>query len=146
MPDDKVDIGYGIKFERSSDGTDTEGSFVPCGTIESLTPPEITRDTVEITHNESAGGYREFIGGLLDAGEVSLSQHFKPGDATEMAALAADLNNAEPNYYRIVFKGGTKWTFKALLSSYSADSSTADKMMAETAYKLSGQPDFLVVA
>lgn len=143
MADDKAAIGHGIKFERSSDGTNVPATFVSCGTIEGVKPPSLSRDAVDKTHNESVGGWREFFGGLRDGGEVSMNQQFMPGSAAEMDGLMADFNSDDPNFYRLVFKDGTIWMFQALLTAYEADTSNADKMMADSTYKVTGKPSFV---
>ena len=38
---------------------------------------ELSADTLDITTLDSEGGYREFVGGFKDAGEVSLSGYLK---------------------------------------------------------------------
>lgn len=67
-------IGQGTLLQHSTDG-------VAYTTIAKLT--EIgefgmgTGDDIDVTHHESTDGYREFIRGLVDAGEVSFSGNWE---------------------------------------------------------------------
>lgn len=42
-------------------------------------------ETIDVTHLASTGGYREFVSGLRDGGEITLRGNFYPGDAPQMA-------------------------------------------------------------
>lgn len=42
-------------------------------------------ETIDVTTHGSASGYREFIGGLRDGGELTLKGNFYPGNAPQIA-------------------------------------------------------------
>lgn len=56
--------------------------FTAVAEITDISPPSMGRDLIEVTHHASPGGYREFISGLRDGGEVSLEANWLPTDAT----------------------------------------------------------------
>lgn len=105
-------------------------------------PPSISRDPVEVTHTESPEGYREFIGGLKDAGEASIDLHFDPAHSTT-AEFFADIGRNEPSFYKIVFPDGTEWGFPALATGYEPGAPLDDKMTATFTVKLTGKPGFV---
>jgi len=45
---------------------------VPVGNLSSIGGLELSADTIDVTTLDSTGGYREFIAGFKDAGEVAL--------------------------------------------------------------------------
>ena len=46
--------------------------------LTSINGLELSADTIDVTTLDSDGGYREFIGGFKDAGEVSLEGFLNP--------------------------------------------------------------------
>lgn len=134
--------GKGAKFWLH-DGA-SPGVLVQVTEVVSLTPPTPTRDTIDTTNHDSAGDYREFIGSLLDAGEVSCTVHWLPGSAGDLAltaalgsaytrAFALDVNapGATPTQKRISGVG--------LVTAYApADIVIDDKMTATLTIKVSG--------
>ena len=134
-------IGHGSAFHRSSDGT-SAGTFSSVGACRDINPPTLARDAVESTDNESEDGFREYIGGLKDAGEVSFEITFDPASA-ETTAFMLDYTTATPGYYKIVFPDASEWGFAGLLTSYAPVAAMADKMTANVTYKLSGKPGWL---
>ena len=55
----------GIDFKRL-----VAGVYVTMGDVRSLSGPSMTRAAIDNTHSTSPAGWREFIGGLRDGGEV----------------------------------------------------------------------------
>jgi len=56
--------------------------FTAVAEITDLTPPNMARDSIEVTGYSSTSGYREFIAGWRDGGEVSLTANWLPTNAT----------------------------------------------------------------
>jgi predicted secreted protein len=44
--------------------------------------PNMSRDAIDVTWNDGSDGYREFLPGWRDGGEVSISANWLPGVAT----------------------------------------------------------------
>jgi hypothetical protein len=62
-------IPYGGKVERSDDGT-TAWEAIP--EVKGLAIPTVTKEYPEVTNLDSPDGYREYIPGLKDAGEITI--------------------------------------------------------------------------
>lgn len=80
MPDTPR-TGMGAELQRS-DGS-SPPNFVSVLGIKSISGPSISRETHDTTDMQS-GTYRNFIGGLVDGGEVSFDANFLPREATQM--------------------------------------------------------------
>lgn len=70
------------------DSTIATPALVKLGELYSVTPPAQARDTIDTTHHESSGDYREFISSLIDAGEAQFTLAHDPNSATDV--LLAD--------------------------------------------------------
>ncbi len=66
----KQRIVYGTKNEWSGDGGTT---YTDIAEVKSLVIPEISVEYLDATNTDSTGGFREFIAGLNDAGEISIT-------------------------------------------------------------------------
>ena len=63
--------GIGAIFQRWSGS-----SWVAFAEVNSITPPNPTRETIDVTSLDSSDGYKEFIASIRDGGTVSLSMNF----------------------------------------------------------------------
>jgi hypothetical protein len=73
------DIGYGTLLRCGADSAAVTAT-VNLGGVKNIVPPSFTRDAVEVTHNASPGMVREFIGGLIDQGDLSGELIWDPVD------------------------------------------------------------------
>jgi hypothetical protein len=81
------DIGYGCEVWVGATAAATTAT-VKLLLITSHTPPEVTRDEVEVTNEDSGAYMKEFIPGLTDPGEFQFGGNYVPNNATETALLA----------------------------------------------------------
>lgn len=131
-------IGYGTTFAIQS-GSPLD--YVTIAEVTNITPPNLARDAVDATHTASEEGWREFIPGLKDAGEVSIELNFVPG--SESTALLMEAFNADdPVSCKITFPDSpaTEWTFAAIMTGFETEAPVDDKLTATATFKLSGKP------
>jgi predicted secreted protein len=78
--------------------------FTAVAEITELKPPNMSRDNIEVTTHSSSDGYREFIPGLRDGGEVSGVANWLPTNAThdEDTGILETFNDDELHNWRIV--------------------------------------------
>ncbi|GHF73915.1 phage tail tube protein [Streptomyces thermodiastaticus] len=127
---------YGIALERG-DGQSTE-TFAAIANVTSVKGPEIERETYDVTAHDSPDGWREFIGGLKDGGDVTLTVNYDP---REHDTLIADYADADPRNYKLVFPQGLgTWQLKLILTKFSQEAPVDDKLSAEITFKVSGKP------
>ena len=129
-----ANIGHGALF--GIEGV-TPGTYVTVAEVVSITPPGMTRDSVEATHLTSPDKWKEFIAGLKDAGEASFTMNFVPS-ATDAVYLAF---NADSGKYQITFPNGVMMRFAGFFTGYTPPELTPDgKMEASATIKPTGAP------
>jgi predicted secreted protein len=129
--------GVGASFKRG-DGTSSE-SFVAIAEVNSIEGPSMSADTIDVTSLDSIGGYREFITGFRDGGEVTLEMNFtRDGYIIMLTDFEAGLNVN----YQIVLPdtGATTFDFAGLVTALSMSVPTDDKVTASVTIKVDGQP------
>lgn len=93
-------FAQGAQLQIGDGGSPETFATIPgCGTFSG---PGKTRDTVDTTSHSSTGGYREFITGLRDGGEISCDVNWLFDDPAQNAlddAFASD----EPVNFRMVY-------------------------------------------
>ncbi|MCB2130808.1 MAG: hypothetical protein KDE03_17515 [Rhodobacteraceae bacterium] len=106
-------IAYGATVERSTDGS-TWADIPEC---KGIAIPVVTTEYQEVTSLDSPNGFREYIKGLKDAGEVTVPMGYT---ADGYEAMVADQEAADSIYYRVTLKkqpsqttSGDKFEFRA---------------------------------
>lgn len=92
-------IGWGASFELHN-GT----ILTPLVGVFEMTLPNEQADDVEITSFASAGRKREYIRGLVETGEGTISMNYVPGSATDLLLTAAK-DAGDTRTYKIVIPG-----------------------------------------
>jgi len=125
--------GVGTKFRRW-DGT----NWVDIAEINSITGPNKTRDTIDVTSLDSTGGYREFIGGFRDGGTVTLPMNFTRDTYDTMNT---DFEDDTLQNYEIFLPDveGTSFEFEALVTELGLGIPADDKVTADVTLKVSGK-------
>lgn len=134
-------IGHGTTLGIAAVDT-PEGPYTLLGEITSVTPPPIQRDIIDATHMDSPEGWREFIAGLKDGGEMSVDLNFVPGSATDDLLVAMQAED-DKRPMQITFPNGAVWEFEAFCTGYEPSAPVDDKMTATATFKVSGKPDFI---
>lgn len=139
MADNRPSIGYGAKFHVHDDSS--PGAFVEVGYITNISGPGMSRDAVDVTNSNSPNGYREFIGGLRDGGELSFDIVFVPNSAG-ITALLAEYDRDQASNCKITLPGATAyaWTFDGICTGFEPAAPMDDKMTASVTFKVSGKP------
>lgn len=128
-------IGYGSLFKvRTSTGPDV---YTTMGEQASVTPPGVSVDSIDATHELSPNAWREFIPGLKDGGEISADLHYVPVGTTE-AALYGMVGTTQ--VCRNVFPSGAYVDYSAFITSMEPDTPIDDKMVMSMTWKLTGEP------
>ncbi|GHH68436.1 putative secreted protein [Streptomyces umbrinus] len=127
---------FGTQLQRG-DGAPGE-TFSPIANVTDITPPGIERETYDVTAHDSLEGWREFIGGLKDGGEVEIEVNYDP---REHDGLVADFADALPRNYKVVWPGALgNWAFGAILTNFEPEAPHDDKLAASLTFKVSGKP------
>jgi predicted secreted protein len=120
---------------------DADPDYQNIGEINDLQPPSPTKETVDTTHMGSTGGYREFISGLKDGGEVTFNMNFSYADYLVFKNNFED--DLQPRKYRVQFPDDainkTTWYFSAVVTDIPVTAPTGDKVTADITLKISGK-------
>lgn len=133
-------IGHGSSFSHGDGGSPEV--FTAFAEVVNITPPAFVRDVVDATHMASPEKWREFVGGLRDPGEVSITMNFIPGGPGQDAVLAGFTADAVGNY-RVSYPNGEVWNFAAWCVGFAPEDPLDGKMAATARFKLSGKPLFV---
>ena len=102
-------------------------------------------DDIEVTNHSRDDGFKEFIQGLRDAGEVTIEGNFLSGDAGQASLLA--------DYYTGVTRTGlitypntdaSTWTFTAYVKSFTPSTPIGDKIGFTATVRITGKATFAV--
>lgn len=90
-------IAYGATVERSQDNV----TFSEIPECKGIAIPVVTTEYQEVTSLDSPNGFREYIKGLKDAGEVTVPMGYT---ANGYELMLSDQNAADSVYYRVTMK------------------------------------------
>lgn len=130
---------FGTLFLRGDGETPEE--FEPVGEATDISGPEMERDTLEVTSHQSPGGFREWVGGLKDGGEVSFEVRYDPEIHNP---LQVDFEDPQPRNYRIQLPDvpGGMWEFQGFITNMGLSFPLEDAMACSFTFKVTGMPVF----
>lgn len=131
-------LGFGTLFQTSDGGSPSVWSTVAEVTM--ITPPNPSRDNIDLSHENGPDEWRENMPGLKSPGEVKLEFNFIPGGAS-YSDLFAELDDKDIRRRRIVFPTGEVMGFSAFLTALEADAPLNAQMKATATFQLSGAVD-----
>ena len=128
--------GVGTTFKRG-DGTSNE-AFTAIAEVNSITGPNKSRGTIDVTTLDSTNGYREFIASFRDAGEVTLNMNFTRDGYDDMND---DFESDDTVNYQIVFSdtGATTFDFAGLVTAIGVAVPMDDKVTMDVTIKIDGE-------
>lgn len=128
---------------KMGDGGTSE-SFTTIAEVSDIKGPKLSLDAIDVTNHSSTEAWREFVGGLLDAGEVSLSINFMPTETTHdpSTGIISKLTDRGKHNFQMVFPDddATTWSFTALVTAFESSEPIDDKLAADITLKITGKP------
>jgi predicted secreted protein len=132
---------------QAGDGASPE-VFTTIAEILSIGGPSMSFGEVDVTNMDSTGSFREFIGGLGDAGKIEFTANYIVTHATQDSGtglwarfLAKTVSN-----YRVVFTqfgGSPRMNLNGYIDSLEVDASDpASQLKLKGSIRLSGAPTF----
>lgn len=118
---------------------------VPIADLTSIGEIGVESEEIDVTTLDSSGGYKEFIAGQKDAGEVSLAGFVKSeANMEDMLALAEAQTVTD---WSITFVSGSVWTFSGFVKMWKEAESTVDGVRGFSgSIRISGAPTYTPVA
>ena len=128
--------GVGASFQRENDSS--SGVYTPIAEVTNITGPGMTRDTIDVTNLDSIGGYREFIAGFRDGGEMVLTMNFTV-NGYEQTHL--DFANDNTINYQLVLPDAGAYTlgFAGLVTAMPLTVPTDTQIMMDVTIKITGE-------
>jgi len=126
--------GVGTQFRRWNTST---GQWDSIAEINSISGPNMSRETIDVTSLDSTGGYREFIAGFRDPGTVELEMNFtRSGYET----MKDDFESDTRQNYEIVLPDSDTTTleFEGLVTELPLDIPNDDKVTVSVTIQISG--------
>jgi len=108
-----------VKTKSGSEATDTT-----IADLTSIGRIGIESDEIDVTTLDSLDGYKEYIAGFKDAGEVSLSGIIKSETATVAMIALADSQAEEE--WTITSPDGSTWEFDGFVKMFEEGEATVD--------------------
>jgi predicted secreted protein len=107
--------------------------------VRSISGPGLSLDTIDVTSHDSTGGWREFIAGLIDAGEVTAELIFDPDHASHVS-LRTDLVARAATSYSVTFTDTTPqvWSASAFVTGLSPTAEVDGALVATATLKFTG--------
>jgi len=90
-------ISYGATVKRSTDGV----TYTAIPEVKGVAIPQVEQEYPEVTNMDSPNGYREFIKGLKDAGEIEVPAGYTHAGFTQQLA---DSQAADAIYYEVTLR------------------------------------------
>ncbi|TGE31329.1 phage tail tube protein [Desulfosporosinus sp. Sb-LF] len=123
-------------------GTTLKQGSVLIGSLTKIKPPEKSADSHDVTTLDVTDGYKRFIPGMKDGGEVTVSGFFDPDDAGQLAMETA-VDAGTTDSYVITFPAtfGATFTFSAFITKFTVGEVNLDDPLSfELTLKVSGKP------
>ena len=125
--------GFGASFQRYNGST-----YDAIAKVFGLSGPNLSRDTIEVTTQDSTNRWREYIGGLRDGGEVTFSVNFTRAG---YFILKNDFENDAAVLYKVVLPdaNSTELLFSGLITELPLEAPEDDRIVVNVTVKVSGQ-------
>lgn len=137
-------IGLGTELQVGDGGSPE--TFAPIARLTSIGEISMDADDVDVTAYDSPDGFREYIRGLVDAGEIPFTGIWT-ADATQQAAFTDILGGpgqANKNY-KVVFPGSLgEFACSGYIKSVGLNPQLDNRIEFSGTIKVSGKPTFTV--
>lgn len=111
------------------------------GGLSSIGGVEVSAETTDVTALDNATGYKEYLGGFKDGGEVPLEGFLDGADQGQEQMYAA-LEDQQEHSFSIVFPEaiGKTWSFKGIVTKFATSAAVGDAVKFSASVKVSGKP------
>ena len=119
----------------------TGNTDVAVGGLKSISGIDVNADEVEVTDMGNTDGYREYLPGFKDGGEVPVSGYMD-GEDDGQDRMYELLESGDVVDCKIQFpaKIGKTWSFKAGVTKFTTSADVDDAITFEATLKVSGKP------
>ena len=119
----------------------TANTFTNTAKIKDFSAPEESTDTSEDAYIDEVSGYKDFVAGMKDPGEISLTLKWDEAD-TGQIVLNTAFEGDGAVYGQIVFTDGNKFTYKGVVTGRGIEVPKNETITRTYKIKLSGKPSW----
>ena len=130
-------FAHGTLLQRG-DGESVE-TFTTIAEVQDVNGIPLSMDTIEVTNQDSEGGWEEFIGGILRTGEITYDINYQPTSATHLS-LISDMTGRVKRNFKLIFPDETEIPFTALVTGFSPSAPVDGALTASVTLKGTGKP------
>lgn len=106
--------------------------------VVNISGPNISRDFIDVTHQESPSKAREFITNLIDGGEITLELNFLPANSTQKDLIDDIYVDTAQSYSVVWIDGPTTWSFTGFIQSAEPSAPVDNKLSLSVTIKITG--------
>ena len=123
-----------------------ETTPITVGSLTSINGLEVSADTIDVTTLDSTDGYREFIQGFKDGGEVSVEGYLDVATGNGQKEMLDLFDSGEVKPFEIVFPAtlNAKWAFNGIVTGFSTGASLEDPLSFSATIKVTGKPTLTI--
>lgn len=129
----------GTTLTKKQSGSET--TDLKIANLTSIGEIGVESEEIDATDLDSPNGYKEFIAGAKDAGEVSLAGNIKDEASVEAMLSLAESQSIEE--WEVKYPSGATWTFSGFVKSFKDGEKTPDGLATfSAAIRISGKPTY----
>lgn len=129
----------GVILKKIKSGSESEDLVI--SDLTSIGEFGIESDEIDVTTLDSTGGFKEYIGGFKDAGEISLAGYTK--SENNIASLYALATSQSVESWVITFPDGAVWELDGFVKSFKEAESAVDGVRGFSgSIRISGEPEY----
>ncbi|HUT12399.1 MAG TPA: phage tail tube protein [Thermoguttaceae bacterium] len=122
----------------SAYGTVIDFATVAYAGVKSISGPGVSVDMLDVSTHDAGTGYRTFVPGLADGGELTVEAVFDDANEAIVAAHLATPYNNSVLAIEITFPGDIVWAFNAFISGYEPSAAVDGDCTATITLKVTG--------
>ncbi len=130
----KLSLGKGTKFEIDSKVV---------ASLNSIGAVEKSADSTEVTTLDNEDGYKEYLGGMKDGGEVAIEGYMDGSDTSNQDTMEEAFEDQAVHAFKIIFPEaiGKTWTINGVVTKFGAGgAAVGDALKFTSTVKISGKP------
>lgn len=108
--------------------------------VRDISGPNLSMDTIETTNHSSSSGWRTYVAGLIDGGEISANIAWDPGAATHgnSTGLLSELTGRTIEGFRVTWPDTSTFTFDGLVTGFEPGAPHDGLLTADVRIKVTG--------
>lgn len=138
-------VAFGTILAYGNGETPSE-EFTKIGQVKDISGPSMKRDTIDVTNHDSRGGFKKFLASLADAGDITFSIEYDPGDSShdQTTGLLYLFGKNTPTNFELIFPvevtTGVYWgfTFSGFLTGFDPKEPVMGSLTADATIKVAG--------